>query len=397
MSATGKFRTLCLLSAHIGLVNSGRPFARPDALRRHQDRGHCSLAPKPGNKARSGSAGSALPSGSGDPSWPMHGEAVSYITDDHAQMMSLTRQLAEAQGPARVDDPLGVPSLPSPKLGQHMNELDPGETVGHSGGGSKAKKKGGKKKGSARTKRSVKSGDTVEDAMDEDIGGLSGTSTDPRTIDPVPLDVASFQPNLQLEGYGPSPHFVTFPLTLLPQDSSSRTVPQPDNGLGHSSFIPTATAHTPNSLLPGHSSFPYHTTLNVESTPLGNPPPTTGNLGTATGTAAQARAGAFPHGIPTAGTTPPALIGGAAPSRRAAGVSLVQLAVSAATLAQQETVRQKAQADADALEQMGTGARMIDMDDSQLSIDPELQRVAPPESAVVRAGGEPRCTGICNH
>lgn len=112
-TATRNFTCLC-----------GRPFARPDALRRHKEKGHCGLTAAKNVEAMAQdldptwTEGRPEPIGTSEAAPSAKQPGLAYTAEDHASLLDLTRQL-QAVG--------GVPQpIPAPATFPTTGPSDPG-------------------------------------------------------------------------------------------------------------------------------------------------------------------------------------------------------------------------------------------------------------------------------
>ncbi|KAG8902064.1 hypothetical protein FRB99_004855 [Tulasnella sp. 403] len=392
----------------------GRPFARPDALRRHKERGHCGLQPPTDSKQSQDANGSPSAQAqtsdaqgtSPDPAWsegqpsPLdiavaaatNAGAVQYTAEQHAQLMDLTRQLEEANAAAG-----GSAGLTLPTGQEDVGNAD-GQTATSGTGKEKGPPSPGKKvkRKVTRTSKKVKSSALVDDEDDSDIvdspeviAALAAIGHPAASKHPT----ASEQPpNIYQNSLGgpfPNPttltveqsQFLSFLQPLATQGATGPSHPQqhPANTLQQVSFGPTATgAPFPVGFIPGQAPYTYtpnhgftmagpHNPLggislpNATSaaipsqatfTPTFTQTPnnsTSGTLSRPTATPSGPLAFSYsPNGPISNGGSP----SGGGPSVAASskntnsGKSLVELAVGAATRAQQKQQQEQAQAQA---------------------------------------------------
>ncbi|KAG9050560.1 hypothetical protein FS837_004417 [Tulasnella sp. UAMH 9824] len=376
-TATRNFTCLC-----------GRPFARPDALRRHKEKGHCGLTAAKNVEALAQdldptwTEGRPEPVGISEAASSSKQPGLAYTAEDHASLLDLTRQLQAVGGvPQPIPPPTTFPTAgPSDPGGQddvdgeaveepHSADRNPNDIRAPST--SSANKS--TKKLSSRSKRplpetgrhirpdahavmsapekSVTIGtNTVESRADSSIyDTVFGPSSYP-TEPGVPPGASAFLPFLQ----------------IAPQNTS--TTPQQGHSLTSTSFPPSSASPYPGDFITGPTSFTYSTEnsypVSASSASGVLPasfPLSSSSADTASGSinqpsfstiapnvAGPTTAGTFPRSaLPVSGSDPATRysqteVNSTGPASTAkTGMSLVEIAVDAATRAQQLQQRQQ--------------------------------------------------------
>ncbi|KAG8923008.1 hypothetical protein FRC01_013337 [Tulasnella sp. 417] len=374
-TATRNFTCLC-----------GRPFARPDALRRHKEKGHCGLTAAKNVEALAQdldptwTEGRPEPSGTSEAASSSKHPELAYTAEDHASLLDLTRQLQAVGGvPAPIPAPTTFPTAGSGDSGvqddvdgeaveePHSADRNPSDLrAANSSSANKSTKRlaSRPKRPLPETGRHIQSDAHAVMSAPDKSATIGTAAVDSRAQSSI-YDTVFGSSSYPTEAVVPAgAAFLPF-LQMTPQNASTTPggiAPQQGHSLTSASFPPSSSSPYQSDFITGPTTFTYSTENSYpvpaasasgvlpSSFPLSGSSADTasGSIGQpsfstiAPNVAGPTGAGAFPRSAPPVSGSDPAsrysqteVNSAGATSTAKTGMSLVEIAVDAATRAQQ--------------------------------------------------------------